>query len=100
MLGEADGLLEVAEGFALAVGTGNRGRLPGLLMALAEGQRAVGEDAKALGMVESGLALAAASGQHFQDAALHRLKGELLLAADPVKAAVAEGLFRHALETP
>jgi predicted ATPase len=89
---------EVAEGLALAAGAGNRGGVPGMLYALADGQRAAGQHAEALGTVESGLAVGAATGQHFHDASLHRVKGELLLAADPANAAEAEALFRRALE--
>jgi predicted ATPase len=69
-----------------------------MLYSLADGQRAAGQHAEALGTVESGLAMAAATGQHFHDASLHRLKGELLLATDPASSAQAEALFRRALD--
>jgi predicted ATPase len=94
----AAALAEVAEGLALAASTGNRGGVPGLLNALADGQRTVGQHAEALNTVESGLAVAAATGQHFQDASLHCLKGELLLATEPANAAEAEALFQRALD--
>jgi len=42
--------------------------------------------------------VAAATGQHFQDANLHCLKGELLIATDPANAAEAEALFQRALD--
>src|SRR5262249_15117153 len=71
---------------------------PGLLASLADGQRAAGRYADALGAVESGLAVATATGQHFWDAGLHQLKGELLLDTDPADAAEAEALFRRALD--
>ena len=38
------------------------------------------------------------TGQHFWDAGLHHLKGELLLATDPASSAEAEALFRSALD--
>ena len=94
----ADALTEVAEGLALATGTGSRGGIPGILAGLADGQRAAGQHADALGTVESGLAVATATGQHFRDAGLHHLKGELLLATDPASSAEAETLIRRALD--
>jgi class 3 adenylate cyclase/predicted ATPase len=94
----ADALTEVAEGLALAAGTGNRGGAPGLFAALADGQRVAGQYAEALGAVESGLAVATATGQHFWNAGLHRLKGELLLATDPASSAEADALFCRALD--
>jgi predicted ATPase len=48
-------------------------------------------------MVESGLAVATDTGQHFYDAGLYHLKGELLLATDPASSAEAEALFCRAL---
>jgi predicted ATPase len=94
----AAALTEVAEGLALAGGTGNRGGAPGLFAALAAGRRAAGQHAEALGAVESGLAVATATGQHFCDAGLHQLKGELLLDTDTANSAEAEALFRRALD--
>jgi predicted ATPase len=93
----ADTLTEVAEGLALAAGSGHRTGVPGLLAALADGQRAAGQDTAALGTVESGLAAAIETGQHFYDAGLFHLKGELLLGSDPANAAEAEILFCQAL---
>jgi class 3 adenylate cyclase/predicted ATPase len=94
----AAALTEVAEGLALAAGTGKRGGVPALLYALADGQRTAGQHADALGAAESGLAVATATGQHFWDAGLHQLKGELLLATDPANSAEAEALFCRALD--
>jgi class 3 adenylate cyclase/predicted ATPase len=89
---------EVAEGLALAAGTGNRGGVPGLMVILAEAQRSAGQHAEAVGTIESGLTVATETGQHFCDASLHRLKGEVLLASQPGCAAEAEALFLRALE--
>ena len=94
----ADALTEIAEGLALGAGTGHRIGVPGLLAALADGQRAAGQHAAALAAVESGLAVATETGQHLQDAGLYYLKGELLLATDPANAAEAEALFCRALD--
>jgi predicted ATPase len=69
-----------------------------VLNSLADGQRAAGQHAEALSTVETGLAVAAATGQHFLDAGLLHLKGELLLATEPASTAEPEALFRHALD--
>jgi predicted ATPase len=82
----------------LATSTGNRVGIPGMLAGLADGQRAAGQHADALGTVESALAVATATGQHFRDAGLYQLKGELLLATDPASSAEAEALFSRALD--
>jgi class 3 adenylate cyclase len=93
-----DALTEVAEGLAFADGTGHRGGVPAYLLALADGRRAAGRHAAALGTVESGLALATETDQHVSDAGLYHLKGELLLATDPASSAEAEVLFHRALD--
>ena len=49
-------------------------------------------------MVESGLAVATDTGQHFYDAGLFHLKGELLLGTDPASSVEAEALFCRALD--
>jgi len=98
-LGEgATALAEITEGLALAAGTGNRGGTPGMLFSLADGQCAAGQYAEALGTVEGALALSASSGQHFFDAALYDLKGEILLATDPTRIPEAETLFGRSIE--
>ena len=82
----------------MAAGTGNRGGTPGLLWSLADGQYAAGQYAESLGTVETGLAVAGSTGQHFFDSGLHNLKGELLLAIEPARAPESEALFRRAIE--
>jgi predicted ATPase len=94
----ADALTEVAEGLALTAVAAHGGGAPAVLSALADGQRAAGQHAAALGMVESGLAVATDTGQHFYDAGLFHLKGELLLGTDPASSAEAEALFCRALD--
>src|SRR5262249_52373249 len=89
---------EVAEGRALVAGTASRGMVPAVLSALADGQRAAGQYADALGTVERGLALATDTGQHLSDAGLYHLKGELLLATGPASSAEAGALFCRALD--
>jgi predicted ATPase len=60
---------------------------------LKHGQAAAGLDAAA-----EALAAALATGQHVWDAEIHRLKGELLLAQDPVNAPEAASSFGQAIE--
>jgi predicted ATPase len=98
-LGEgATALAEIAEGLALAAGTGNRGGTPGMLWSLADSQYTVGRYAEALTTIEGALALAASTGQHFFDSGLYNLKGELFLTGEPANATDAEALFRRAIE--
>jgi predicted ATPase len=49
--------------------------------------------------LDEGLAIAQKNDERFQEAELHRLKGELLLAETPDQAAGAESCFRQAIET-
>jgi predicted ATPase len=49
-----------------------------LLGLLADAHLKAGHDAQAMKVVEEGLALAEATGEHFYSAELHRLRGELL----------------------
>jgi predicted ATPase len=53
----------------------------------------------ALQAFNEALAIAETNDDRFQEAELHRLKGELLLAESPDQAAAAEGCFRQALAT-
>ena len=78
--GDAAALAELLEGLALAGETGNQAGAPMLLGLFAEAQQAVGLLADAQQTVASGLALADHTGQHSNDAELHRLDGDLLLA--------------------
>ena len=49
--------------------------------------------------LDEGLAIAQKNDERFQEAELHRLKGELLLAESPDQTAAAEETFRQAIET-
>jgi DNA-binding SARP family transcriptional activator len=77
--------------------TGARLRLPYFLALLAESCLRVGEHDKGLGVVEEALTEAAARGEHFWDAELHRLRAELLLASSS-DTVLGEAAFRGALE--
>jgi predicted ATPase len=67
-------------------------------LVLAEGLRRAGRHEEALGALSLGVAQAEQQGQHYADAELHRLRGEILLddAADAVEEA--ETLFGRSIE--
>ena len=94
----AEAVDEVRDGLARAAATGSQAGAPALLELLAETHAAAGQPAEALSMVDMGLSVAAQTGQHLFDANLHRLKGELVLAAEHPHIADAEDLFRRALD--
>jgi predicted ATPase/class 3 adenylate cyclase len=100
---DAEALSEMVEGALIAARTGMRGAVPALLTLMAEAQRAVGENAAAIGTVEGALALATETGQAGWNARLLGLRGSLLVedADDPTEPAFreAEACFREALAT-
>ncbi|HKB40980.1 MAG TPA: hypothetical protein VKD72_31420 [Gemmataceae bacterium] len=95
---DATAVAEISEGLTRAAGTGAQAGAPLLFALLAQAQHAVGQLAEAMVAVETGLAIAAQTGQPFADAELYRSKGELLLASSAAGVPEAEALFRHALE--
>src|SRR5262249_3394719 len=58
---------------------------------------AQGDAEGALTRIDEALALAAETGEHWSDAFLHRLRGEILLKRDPANTAPAEEAFLTAL---
>ena len=80
-----------------AGGTGNRGMVPMILGILSETCLAVDRLAEAAGASDTGLALAAQTGQHFWSAELLRLKGESHLRLPDHPNGEAEGLFQQAI---
>jgi len=95
--GEQEAVADLLPGLVQSGGTGNRGGAPGLLSVVADAYLTAGKLAEARSAVEGGLALAAQTGQHFMDAELHRLAGEIELAGGGA-AADAEALFLRSLE--
>jgi class 3 adenylate cyclase/tetratricopeptide (TPR) repeat protein len=94
--GEREAVADLLPGLVESGGTGARGGAPGLLVIVADAQLAAGQLSEARGTAEGGLALAAQTGQHFMDAELHRLRGEIDLAGGGA-IADAEMLFQRAL---
>jgi tetratricopeptide (TPR) repeat protein len=76
---------------------GNKADAPSLHGSLAELEAMTGEPAAALAQIDRGLALAEETGEHFTDAYLHRLRGEILLKRDPTDPAPAEDAYRTAI---
>jgi class 3 adenylate cyclase/tetratricopeptide (TPR) repeat protein len=101
-LGDTTAVAELLEGAALLAETGTQSGAPMLFAMLAATQAAAGSSEEALGAVDLGLAVAAGTGQAFEDAELHRLKGELTLTVDREGAAesqrLAEESFHKAAE--
>jgi predicted ATPase len=58
---------------------------------------AQGDAEGALGRIEEALALARETGEHWSDAFLHRLRGEILLKCDPANTAPLEDAFLTAI---
>jgi tetratricopeptide (TPR) repeat protein len=96
--GETEALADLQAGLALgAAPGGNRGGAPGVVALLASAQLAAGRHAEAGATVDAALALSAATGQHFYDAELHRLRGAIILARGDAPTE-AEAAFRRSLE--
>jgi class 3 adenylate cyclase len=89
---------EVAEGVALAAGTGNQAGAPFLIGLLAEAHRAAGHYAEALSVAQMGLAVSEQTGQRFWDAELHRLMGDVLLQSQADCQDEIERFYDRALE--
>jgi class 3 adenylate cyclase/predicted ATPase len=95
-LGEGLPLLEKGLGAYRATGSGLA--LPYYLGILGAAQAQAGRFEDARRALDEGLALAEKNDDRFQEAELHRLRGEVLLADSPDQAA-AEACFRRAIET-
>jgi predicted ATPase len=76
---------------------GNKADAPSLHGSLAELEAMTGEPAAALARIDRGLAIAEETGEHFTDAYLHRLRGEILLKRDPTDPSPAEDAYRTAI---
>ena len=103
MLGKATGdPAVVLEGITLAAATNTSLMAPAVLCYLADAQRKQGQWADVVASADAGLEIATATGQHWMDAPLHRLRGECLLADDtqPIAARqdAAEACFRTAID--
>ena len=94
--GEA--LAEIQQALAALARVGAGIGAPGFLALLAEGSWIVGSHDAALGVLKMGLFRAEQQGQHYHDAELHRLRGEILMDRDGGALEEAQTLFRRAIE--
>jgi predicted ATPase len=95
------GIEQMRQGLAGWQATGALSHRPYQLALLGEALAREGQAADGLAALEEALAVAAASGERFLEAELHRLRGELLLArveASPSAWDEAEAGFRRALD--
>jgi predicted ATPase len=97
-LGDRDsGSAELRQALAEYASPGNKLTLPFYRGLLAEID-SEGEDAEAaLAEIDEALALAGETGEHWFDAALHRIRGEILLKQNPADPAPAEAAFLAAI---
>ena len=97
-LGDRDaGSTGLRQALAEYVGQGNKFLLP-LFQGLLAEIEAEGEGAEAaLAGIDGALALAGETGEHWFDAGLHRIRGEILLKQNPADPAPAEAAFLAAI---
>jgi predicted ATPase len=95
--GSETGVAELRKAISARTARGTKFCLPffqGLLAEIeAEGQ----EVGQALTRIDEALVLAQQTGEHWTDAFLHRVRGEILLKRDPANTAPPEGAFRTAI---
>jgi tetratricopeptide (TPR) repeat protein len=96
LLDPRSGASELRRALAKLNAQGHKLGMPSFYGLLAELEVTQGPDS-ALTLVEEGLALAEETGEHFTDAYLHRLRGEILLKRDPTDPAPAEDAYRNAI---
>jgi predicted ATPase len=90
------GAMRLRQALAAWTNQGNKIQLPFYQALLAEIEAQ--DDAEgALTRIDEALALAAETGQHWSDAFLHRLRGEILLKRHPANTAPAEDAFLTAI---
>ena len=97
-LGDRDsGSAELRQALAEYVSQGNKLYLPFYRGLLAEIEAEGGDAEAALAGIDEALALAGETGEHWFDAGLHRIRGEILLKQNPADPAPAEAAFLAAI---
>jgi predicted ATPase len=94
----ADGSRQIRDGLDAYRATGARFQAPHHFAMLAEALGAEGLFEEGLEALKDAADLAETSGERYYEAEIHRLKGELLLAASPQASTEAEACFRQALD--
>lgn len=92
------GIEQMRRGLTACRTAGAELSVPHFLALLAEAYGAGAKPAEGLSALAEAMAVADRTGNHYYDAELHRLKGELLLLQGPAHAADAEASFRRAME--
>jgi class 3 adenylate cyclase/predicted ATPase len=91
------GLAEFREALEAGIGRGDKLNVP-LYQGLLAELEAEGQDVEAaLARIDAALSLAAETAEHWTDAFLYRIRGEILRKRDPVKVASAEEAFLTAI---
>ena len=88
---------DLRKSLAELAGQSNRAFTPVFHGFLAELETAAGETERALAAIDEGFTTACDGGQHFADAFLHRLRGDILLKRNPADPAPAEKAYRTAI---
>ena len=88
---------ELRRSLAAYVDQGNKNWAPLFQGLLAELEAEARDVDGALRRVDEALALANETGEHWTDAVLHRIRGQILLKRDPAKTAPAEETFQTAI---
>ena len=97
-LGEREfGVAELQQGLAAHTETGNKAWTPFFQGLLAEIEVEAEDAEGTLVRIDEALALAGETGEHWTDAFLHRIRGEILLKRDPANTAPAEEAFLTAI---
>jgi predicted ATPase len=94
----AEGSRQIRDGLDAYLATGALIQRPHHLVMLAEALGAEGLPGEGLEALKDAADLAEATGERYYEAEIHRLKGELLLAASPQASTEAEACFRQALD--
>jgi predicted ATPase len=95
--GRETGLKELREAVAEFIGRGNRLFVPFYQSLLAEIEAERQEADRALTRINEALALASETGEHWTDAFLQRIRGDILLKRERASTASAEEAFRTAI---
>ena len=93
-----EGSAQMRQGLADLRATGAGLWQPTFLSLIAEADGQTGQAERGLGVLDEAMAIVDHNDEHFYEAELHRLKGDLLLLSNPTDLSGAEDCFRIALE--
>ncbi len=92
-----EGITRIQEGLAAQHATGAGILRPSFLVLLTEAHAAAGQTEAGLAVLAEAIAQVERTGERYQEAEIHRLKGDLLLQRSFADASLAEEAFRQAL---